>query len=69
MHRGANPSRIARALRSGESSPTLFKLAASARLKPNDDVVIVNLDKKQVRELFEHKLELGKGIFSDTPCQ
>jgi hypothetical protein len=58
VRRGANPSRIARAVQSSESRPTFFKLAVSARLNPNDEAVIVNPNEKQVRELFERELRL-----------
>jgi len=58
VRKGANPSRIARAVQSSESSPTFFKLAVSARLHPNDEAVIIDPDKKQVTELFERELRL-----------
>jgi hypothetical protein len=58
VRRGANPSRIARALQSSEGSPTFFKLAVSARLNPNSEAVVINPDEKQVRELFQCELKL-----------
>jgi hypothetical protein len=58
VRRGANPSRIARAVQSGEGSPTFFKLAVSARLNPNSEAMVINPDEKQVRELFRRELEL-----------
>ena len=63
VRRGANPSRIARAVHSGQSSPTLFKLAVSARLNPHDESVIVDPNEKQVRDLFERELRLWKEHF------
>jgi hypothetical protein len=56
--RGANPSRIARAVQSSEGSPTFFKLAVSARLNPEGEAVVINPNEKQVRELFGRELEL-----------
>jgi phage pi2 protein 07 len=58
VRRGANSGRVARAVQSSGSSPVLFKLAASARLNPNEDAVIVDPDEGQVRELFERELKL-----------
>jgi hypothetical protein len=58
VRRGANPSRIARAVRSSEGGPTFFKLAVSARLNLDGEAVIINPDERQVGELFERELEL-----------
>ena len=58
VRRGANPSRIARAVQSSECNPTFFKLAVSARLSPDGEAVVINPNEEQVRELFERELKL-----------
>jgi hypothetical protein len=58
VQRGANPSRIARAVQSSEGNPTFFKLAVSARLDSGSEAVIIDPTEKQVRELFGRELKL-----------
>ncbi|MEP0910893.1 hypothetical protein NDI45_08185 [Leptolyngbya sp. GB1-A1] len=58
VRKGTNSSRIARAVQANEGSPTRFKLAVSARLNPNGEAEIIDPNEQQVRELFEHELEL-----------
>jgi hypothetical protein len=58
VRRGANSSRIARAVQSSAGSPTFFKLAVSARLNLDGEAVVINPNKKQVRELFRREFAL-----------
>jgi hypothetical protein len=58
VQRGSNPSRIARAVQSGDRGQTFFKLAVSERLVRDYEYEITNPDERQVRELFERELML-----------